>query len=895
MKRGLFTSSIVLLIVVLASFSWPGNVLQDPIKKIIAQLDKQMASRPQEKIYLHLDKPYYAAGDDIWFKAYLLDASTHAPSELSQLVYVELINPADTVLQRLILKKDKGNFNGSFALSDSLPEGNYKIRAYTNWMRNFSPGDSGFFFTRDLPIGNNRLSNVKMNVEYEADYSKSPAELIARFTFSDENGNAIQDKDIEYEHILMGHAGEKKTATTDEQGRINVRIAPASYKLNPNQYLRVTINYDRLPFSRNFYVPDIRQKADIQFFPEGGRLIADVPNIVAFKAINVNGEGIPVKGKVYDQSGREVATLGSRHRGMGKFSLSPAAGDRYTARIRLPHGETVEQPLPEVEREGYLLNVTPRDTSVQVRIAASSARLRSRPVYLVAQTRGQVHYAAQAVLEKELYQADIPKSRFPDGITQLTLFDMNLIPVAERLVFIHNGKQLDISISPDKPDYKAREKVNLKLDVRDTTGNPVRGEFSISVTDDAVVNREGSPDILTNLLLTSDLQGHIEDPAWYFSDNPRVPEALDLLMLTQGWRRFNWKKVMAGELQEVPHPLELGLEIAGQVYDPSSGKPMPGAQVIMLTGRKKEPVLEDTTDRNGMFRFSGYDFPDSTRVVIQARDAKGRRTGAVRILDDYPSLREIPERFPANISQRISDYMEVNKETFEGTILLDPVTVTAEKAPRSTGLHSRADHVLTEEDIQRFGGMWNVYQVIQGRLPGVVVTGNRIRIRGSLGDPLVVVDGVRMLDASILGMINIYDIETIEVLKGPNAAIYGLGSANGVIVINTKRGEPRTVGTYERRGLISYFPKGYHEVREFYMPKYQNPKKLNDKEPDLRTTIYWKGDIKTDAEGSATISFYTADPSTTYTAVVEGVSTGGLIGHAETTLNRQATTVSNSK
>ncbi|HYH56904.1 MAG TPA: TonB-dependent receptor plug domain-containing protein, partial [Anseongella sp.] len=152
-------------------------------------------------------------------------------------------------------------------------------------------------------------------------------------------------------------------------------------------------------------------------------------------------------------------------------------------------------------------------------------------------------------------------------------------------------------------------------------------------------------------------------------------------------------------------------------------------------------------------------------------------------------------------------------------------------------------------------------------------------------DPLVVVDGVRSLDAGILGMINPYDVASIEILKGANAAIYGMGAANGVIVINTKRGEYQPKGEYERRGIISFFPKGYHVAREFYMPAYEVPKNLRDKTPDLRSTIYWNGNVRTNDKGMATLSFYTADRPTRYTAVMEGVSREGNIGHGESVIS----------
>ncbi|MFS8616827.1 MAG: TonB-dependent receptor plug domain-containing protein, partial [Solitalea sp.] len=151
-------------------------------------------------------------------------------------------------------------------------------------------------------------------------------------------------------------------------------------------------------------------------------------------------------------------------------------------------------------------------------------------------------------------------------------------------------------------------------------------------------------------------------------------------------------------------------------------------------------------------------------------------------------------------------------------------------------------------------------------------------------DPLIVVDGVRSMDARILDMINPYDVASIEVLKGPNAAIYGLGAANGVIVINTKRGEYQPKGAYERPGVISFFPQGYHVVREFYVPQYEVPR---NKTPDLRSTVYWNGDVRTRQDGSALVEFYAADRPAPYLVIMEGISAEGKPGQVKTFLKRE--------
>jgi len=867
-----------------------------PLEKAAAALDRQLTARPQEKVYLHLDKPYYAAGDDIWFRAYLVNAATHTPSELSNIVYVELIGPADTLIQRLALKKDKGNFNGSFRLDDALPEGHYRIRAYTNWMRNWG---EEFFFRKDLMIGNSRLSRLQTQVTYEVNRRAEPPEIEAMIRFLDEDGEAVTGREVHVAYVPIGKPKSPETATTDEEGVIRIPIPYNESPLYPNQYIRTSINFDGLPFVKDFFLPSFKEEIDLQFFPEGGNLIAGVPNRVAFKAINALGFGVPVKGVIRDESGREISTFESSHRGMGQFFLNPEAGQRLEASISWPDGQRKDYPLPAVQDEGYLLRVRQADSLIHVEIAASSPRLRNRPVFLLAESRGMPFYAGRAVLEKSLYQASIPLGGTPGGVARITLFDMDGIPVAERLVFIPPNDQLQITIRPDQESYGARERIRLQLQANDASGQPVQGEFSISVTDASVVDPATVPGMLAGLLLDADLAGYIEDPSWYFDpSNGDTAEELDLVMLTHGWRRFVWKELLDGRLEEITHPLEVGFETRGRVYA-DSGEPLRHAQLILLTGNRREGFLaEDTADAAGRFRFSGYEFPDSTRVLIQARNAKGRRSGRIEIQDDWPYIQFESERFPPNIADRMQSYLARNKEIFSlernklglSSILLDPVEVTAnKKASHSTGLHSYADHVITAEDIDRMGSLSTIYDILRGRVAGLQVIGNRIIIRGistvyGNTDPLIVVDGVRSMDARILDMINPYDVASIEVLKGPNAAIYGLGAANGVIVINTKRGEYQPKGAYERPGVISFFPQGYHVVREFYVPQYEVPR---NKTPDLRSTVYWNGDVRTRQDGSALVEFYAADRPAPYLVIMEGISAEGKPGQVKTFLKRE--------
>src|SRR5690606_11886395 len=262
--------------------------------------------------------------------------------------------------------------------------------------------------------------------------------------------------------------------------------------------------------------------ADVQFFPEGGELIAGISKKVAFKAIGNNGRGISVKGSVVDQKGTEVATLADLHKGMGYVTFMPEAGNAYTANITFENGESKAFPLPPVADQGINVTVLKSDTSnLQLAIVANDAFFaanKGKAFYLIAQTNGILCYAAQAALRNNSVLVNLPKDRFPTGVAQLTLFTSAGIPVSERLVFVENIKPLSITVTSDKSAYSTKELVKLGIQVSNNDTTTV-GNYSVAVVDESKVPYDENKEvtILSNLLLTADLKGYVEEPNYYFN------------------------------------------------------------------------------------------------------------------------------------------------------------------------------------------------------------------------------------------------------------------------------------------------------------------------------------------------------------------------------------------
>ncbi|MGH7238149.1 MAG: carboxypeptidase-like regulatory domain-containing protein, partial [Candidatus Saccharimonadales bacterium] len=243
---------------------------------------------------------------------------------------------------------------------------------------------------------------------------------------------------------------------------------------------------------------------------------------------------------------------------------------------------------------------------------------------LVGQAGGQIFYAGKSKPGSKSFTADIPKNTFPTGIVRFTLFSPAGEPINERLVFVRNHDQLRLQATTDRQVYSPRQKVKIDFNAKDKDGKPVVGSFSVAVTDETKVpvDEDAENSILSNLLLTSDLKGYIEKPGYYFiNDNRKSNTNLDVLMLTQGYHRFEWKQVLDDNYAPIVYRPEKSLEISGHVKT-LFGKPVVNGRVMLFSAKGGVFMVDTVTDSKGDFTFKNLIFKDSVRFMVQARTAK---------------------------------------------------------------------------------------------------------------------------------------------------------------------------------------------------------------------------------------------------------------------------------
>jgi hypothetical protein len=890
---GLFIAGIA---AALLSFSVADD---DPLSKIIALLDKWTSVNPQEKVYLQLDKPYYAIGDDIWFKAYITVGSQHKLSALSGVLNVELINDKDSVKQSLKLPVISGLTWGDFALSDSLKEGNYRIRAYTNWMRN---AGSEYFFDKAITITNSITNSVFTHTIYSYSTQKGQQKVSAVIGYTDLNGAPYANKQVNYKIELGDKAITKGGGQTDDKGNLNLSfINPTPQALKSGRIVTDIKLADKKPVEKSVLIKAASSNTDMQFFPEGGNLVNGSATKMAFKAVGADGLGADIKGVIMDNNNNQVGGFGSSHLGMGVFTLKPENGKTYKAKITYADGSESVIELPKSTNGGYSLSIDNNDTDVvHVKILPGSVISKSSSadevMSLVAQAGGQVYYAGKSKPGSKFFTADIPKSKFPSGIVQFTLFSSAGEPVNERLVFIQNHDQLKLSAVTGAQAYSPRQKVKIDLNALDKDNKPVIGSFSVAVTDETNVpvdeNDENS--ILSNLLLTSDIKGYIEQPNYYFNhENGTTQADLDILMLTQGYHRFEWKQVLDDNYPAIAYGPEKALQISGHLKT-LLGRPVVNGKVTLFTSKGGLFMIDTVSDSRGNFTFKNLIFRDSVRFVIQARTAKDRKNIEIDIdnVQPVPAFENKNEPdFLVNLNNGLSPFLQSSKTQYDNevkygilnrSVMLKEVVIKDKREEpliNSSNLNGpgNADQVIKASD-NILSDCGDIATCLQGRIAGVVFRNDTPYLMSNSHRPMQIILDGSYVDGVVLTSINPNEIESVEVLKSIEyTSIYGGRGGSGILIITSKAG--RSGLDYQRYspGVINYMPKGYAKVREFYAPKYDNPK-TNTQMPDLRSTIFWKPNIVTDKDGKALLEYFNADAKGIYRVVIEGIDDNGSLG-----------------
>lgn len=869
-------SITVLLGVLLYFSSLSAQTMQDTIIANFSLMERI----PKEKLYLHLDKPFYGAGEKIWFKGYLVNAITHQDNAQSNFIITELINRSDSIVERKKIRRDSLGFHNAFTLPATLPAGDYYLRGYSNWMLN---EDSDFFFSRNIKIGNSIDNTIVSSIEYQ---QEDDTHYTAKIKFTSNVQAVFENTTIKYLYLENGKIKNKGKKKTDENGWISISLPD----LKSPVARRIEVEFDdpQYIYKRTFHLPVFTNDFDVKFFPEGGALINIPHQNVAFKAQGADGFSKEIEGFLFNSKGDTLTNFRSEHNGMGIFTMNPVNNETYYVTVRTNDSITKRFDLPAIEPKGISIAMSHYKQEIRYEIQKTEATEWPQKLFLLAHTRGKLAIL-QPINPKRTF-GKMNDSLFTEGITHFMLIDEQGNALSERLIFVPDHKPNQWQITTDQPTYGKREKVSLQIAAKDSEGNPVEGTFSVSITDRKSIQPDSLADnILSNLLLTSDLKGYVEDPAFYFlNQDARTLRSIDYLMMTHGWRRHKMENVLRTPSLNFTNYIEKGQTISGRIMGFFGANVKKGP--ICVLAPKYNIIATTETDEKGQF-IVNTSFRDSTTFLVQARTKKG--FAGVDILMDPPQYPVATHKAPYfnGATTFMEDYLMNTRDQYymEGGMRvynLKEVTVTAKRErPSSKSIYTGGINTYTVEE-DRLQGYGQTAFDAASRLPSVTITnGSEIHIRNNSEPAIIVIDDIVYEDASdILKDIQVSDMSSISLLRGADAVILGPRASGGAVVITLK--DPRNLPARPAQGIITYTPLGYSESVEFYHPTYDTPEKKNAQRSDFRSTVYWNPELRLDAEGKATIEYYTPDSTAPEDIIIEGVDKNGKVCRILQTINK---------
>ena len=865
------------LCILVALLALASGVQAQDVQAIAERLDLQRYEFPQEKIHVMTDRGAYLSGDTIRLRAWVVDASTHQPVSASKFVYVELLSPSDTVCERVkIHEGDDGVFEGYLPLPDDLPEGRYQLTAYTLFMQ--SAGNDYFCH---VPVEIAGVMSLKRRIT--AQCVRFDKEVEVRVRYTDLTGAPCEFGDLYYmnQYGFMSSRG-------DGNGEAHFTLKG---KEAQEPFVLVEVDgyakYIALPPSRDVLV---------DFYPEGGYLVPGAENAVAFKMHDPGGLAVKASGELVDEQGQVVAPLLVEHDGMGVVKFTPRADGRYTARWRDNFDEYMTFDLPQVRPDATVVQVRPDGDG---RVAVRAIGAQASGSVLVVQQRGRLITASREAIE-------LNEDDCMPGVVQALLLDEGGRCLSERLFFAGQGALRAASVETARPDYGTREAVEVTVDVSPVAAMP-GGDCAVTVIDDraAVIGECG---IWSDLLLQSDLRGTIHDPGYYFEQGDSVDTRerarhLDMLLLTQGWRRYDIPRVLKGHIAQPQYPLEVSQVVTGRVLSEWRRKPLSNAEVGLIIPKLEFADLA-TTDSLGRFSIAVPLLPDGVDCVVIAMNDKGKKQTNLELSDElYP---EDYYRIDAGATSGLAASVQeeqawrlLNANDWRH-IRLDELVVTASRRLHKPTVET--NRYLTADDIAKLGitsvdGALRAMGVSDFSKAVISIDGETLdhyyfNDTKSFQEALDMTmeksnwknDKIKKISFAPFATGTDYDLSNVSIADG-------LVSMQNVEYITVSRGRRglKTINISRKPGSSQEWkepspyvkiahPMGAQQPVEFYSPRYDQGDCGIEPGDDQRRVLYWNPRVRVGEDGKARFDFYSSDATpTTYTIQVEGITPDGSI------------------
>lgn len=868
--------------------------LQAQFNSVTEKISSFNQKFPQEILYVQVDREVYNPGDTLWFKCYLRNQVTLNESTASATLSVKIVNGEGEIVHDSKHPVFDSKILGQIPLDQALPGGNYELISYSSWMKN---GSYAELFRKTIRIDEEKTGKESFNIRLSRELYHQGDTIRGTLTFLDKYGKELPGEKIEYRTGSRYNLSQKRSVKSSASPNLKI---PVSAHISEDPRMEIFTTYKGFSFDTIINLP-VPKNMDMGFYPEGGLLLEGLSNRVAFKMHSENGISFEIKGELFDDSGQLITEIQSDYKGMGSFPLIPEPGKRYYVKVSDPlHVDSVFY-LPETEKEGWMLQASVDDEKMTLILGSTFDE--ERPALITVAIRGfMVNYVARSVNRFDSFS--IPTKDMPPGIAVVTLFDAKGKPRAERLVFVNHNRLGKAQLESDRSAYLPRDSVALRISVSDDQGRPVQGSFSLSVVDEQLGKTRSldEPGIISTLYLTGEIKGAIEDPESYFDpDLAHGPHYLDLLLLTQGWRKYRYEHMLENDIDALPPPRIYDV-VNGQLLRytyGSKGKPTPGSITVFNAGG----TAQFETAEDGSFRYMHkYDPGLNPNVMFLGEGARPKDKVEIWIQPD--AFEDLFQAFFENMSDSLftrtyqhpdtdmgfeDQYtLGINNRWIEEVIVYGSSRKVIEFQEETfiNSSSARKDVIRSAPDI--YGVLMNMGLPVVKEGLNIFYTGGQYRgaLNWYVDDFPREYDFVRNLWTG--------DIKAIFVVKFPDTQLFEIPDrldpfsdtqdaySQMIISIHMLPYNERPVK--EKRSSSVMLPK-ITMAKEFYRPSYATEAQRYSQVPDLRKTLHWEPEVLLDENGEATVTFYNGDRYTRVSCILEGITSDGVPVHGETGYN----------
>ena len=818
--------------------SLPGqSQFVEEIKEVIARkFEDVLDANPHESIYIQTSKDIYETGEDLWFKVYVLNSHTLSPSLLSKTLYLQLVN--EKTKKPVWQEKygiQNGFSDGRILLNENLEDGNYLIEVFT--ANSFYAQPFEFTAVRRVKVVNDisYLKQLKVEFEKKEYRNNDTIKLMLRPYLKNDTA------EISINSCLLQTGRIQEEVATKMRLNAEKEISFEPQQLKKGSEVLIEFKYKDHSEDLTLPIPCIANPIQFNVFPEGGSLVYGIKTKVAFKAININGEPVNVEGTLFKNDSVQLI-FRSSHDGMGFFELTPELNTNYYIKLNEPLSDSIYS-FPSIKPEGLTLRLLSRDKSFLSFLVSGDVKYRAQTVYLMVQIRGVIYGLTEALFDKNLIMK-VPLKDLPQGIAEATLFNSKGIPMAERLVYVNPEKKISIQTILSDSIVPTRGKVNLKIIARDKNNNPVKANLGLTVFDKIYDNQSDSISILTHMYLSEQLKGRIYNPGYYFNEkNKNRESALDILLLTQGWRNYIWNEANLNKL--TTNKKIISDSINGTAFLASSGK------------KEKIP-------KSPVFIISFSPEKDSLKKIIKV-NSDGFFSVDPSLLENWRGQYIYFKPMASTKALIRLDFIN----PFEGiNNTLSSKTIYAPWSIKPSTVK------ITEHPLTRTGAIFIKDIIVKGERQGII----RGKYLGALDSIARFSGNVNTDYVCREGFLNCpnhrNEPDNREPIEGEKVKVHDqrMWIIYHYIPPKEKHSEEELLKIFNL-----YRIKAYYAKHEFYQPNYDKGFEFTSI-PDYRNTLLWAPSIITNDKGEASVSFFCSDYNTEFVGRIEGTGGENLLG-----------------